>query len=466
MTSTEARFDALTDERLLRRNVGINLIGWSLPAVTALVSIPLLTKGLGPERFGLVALAWAAVGIFSLFDFGLGRALTRMVAERLAVGADHEIRELVWSASWVLLGLTIVLAVIGVAIAPAIVDGLLHVPAWLRVEAIGVVRLLAACIPVLAHGVLLRGVLEAGQKFARVNQLRVPLGIASYAGPLLALLAGKDARVAVGVIVIARVANWLAHFAVLGDVARDAAHPIAPSGKAVREIARVGGWITVSNVVSPIIVQADRVVIATSFPIAATGWYGAAAEVATKQWLFTAALLPVVFSAMSASLKVAPERAAVMMERAARTILIALLPAVVLLVAFAEPGLRMWLGPAYVAQAGPVLRLLAVAVYLNAFAQVAYTALQGGVDARAPALLHLAELPVYLALLAGLAATLGVVGVAFAWFLRMLVDTLALWCITWARMPAARPAVRRIVRLAAQCCAVVAAAAAWGAFRY
>ena len=209
----------------------------------------------------------------------------------------------------------------------------------------------------------------------------------------------------------------------------------------------VGGWITVSNVVSPIIVQADRIAVATLFPIAASGWYGSAAEVATKQWLFTAALQPVLFSALSAAIKPAPARAAELMERASRVTLFALLPAAILLVAFAEPGLRAWIGPAYSPDAGPVLRWLAIAVYVNAVAQVPYSVLQGGIDARAPALLHLVELPLYLALLFWLAATLGVQGVAIAWFVRMSIDGVALWWMLYRRFDASRPIVWRIGRL-------------------
>ncbi len=465
MTAASSPLGALTNERLLKRNVILNLAGWALPAIAAMVSIPLLARGLGPARFGLVALSWASVGIFSLFDFGLGRALTRMVAERLARGAQAEIADLVWAASAVLLGLTSILAVVGCITAPAIVTTLLHVPDALRAEAIGVVLLLSASIPFLAHGVALRGVLEAGQRFGRVNQLRIPLGLVSYAGPLIAIPLGADARIAVGIVVAARVWYWLAHFPFLAEVAPGIARPRQPSRAAIHELARVGGWITVSNVVSPIIVQADRIVVAMAFPIAASGWYGAAAEVATKQWLFTAALLPVVFSALSAMLATDRPRAVELAERAARTILLALLPMVAVLVAFAEPGLELWLGPAYVPEAGHVLRLLAIAVYVNALAQVAYALLQGGIDARSPALLHLVELPAYLALMAALAATMGVRGVAVAWFLRMLVDTVALWWITYARMPDSRPAIRRTTRLAVQCLAVVALAALWGVMR-
>ena len=463
MTASNARLDALTNDGLLQRNVALNLVGWALPAAAAFASIPLLARGFGPARYGLVVLAWSCVSVFSLFDFGLGRALTRLVAERLAAHEDDSIAEIVWSASWALLGLTAVLAVAGVVAAPSIVDHLLHVPADARSDAIGVVRLIALAIPPLAHGVALRGVLEAAQRFSIVNQLRVPLGVATYAGPLLALPFGASAHVAVAIVVAARVVYWLAHFFVLGGVAPGISRPRGPSASALRELLTVGGWITVSNVVSPVIVQADRLAVATMFPIAASGWYGSAAEVATKQWLFTAALQPVLFSALSAAIKPAPARAAELMERASRITLLALLPAVVVLAAFAEPALRWWIGPAYSPDAGSVLRWLAVAVYVNALAQVPYSVLQGGVDARGPALLHMIELPLYIALLAWLGTTLGVRGIAIAWFVRMLVDGAVMWWMLYRRFDTARAQIWRIGQLATPCFVAVALAAVWGA---
>jgi O-antigen/teichoic acid export membrane protein len=466
MTVAGSRVDALTDDRLLRRNVTLNLVGWALPALAAIVSIPLLTKGLGVARFGLIGVTWAAIGIFSLFDFGLGRALTRMVAERLARGERQELGDLVWTASWLLLGLTSVLAIAGLVSADWIVDGVMHVPPDIRDEAVGVVRLLAVCIPPLAHGVALRGVLEAGQHFKRINQLRIPLGVFSYAGPLIAIPFGADARVAVGMIVLARIAYWLAHFPVLTDVAVGLARPRGPTRAAMHELARVGWWITVSNVVSPIIVQADRVVIAAAFPIAVSGWYGAAAEIATKQWLFTAALGPVLFSALSAAIGSAPARAAELAERAAKVTLLSLLPVAVLVVAFAEPGLRLWLGGAYDPEAGPVLRWLTLAVYANSAGQVAYFVLQSGANPRAAAVLHLVELPIYFAALGMSASAFGAQGVAAAWLGRMAIDTILMWVLVHRNMPSARAAVYRVARVGAACWTVAVAAAVVGVLRY
>src|SRR5258705_13553401 len=74
----------LTSGRLLARNAVWNLLGNGTPMIVAVVCIPILIRGLGKERFGVLTLVWAVIGYASLFDLGLGRALTQLVARKLA----------------------------------------------------------------------------------------------------------------------------------------------------------------------------------------------------------------------------------------------------------------------------------------------------------------------------------------------------------------------------------------------
>ena len=62
--------------------------GQMAPALIALLAIPPLLRGLGIDRFGVLSLAWTVVGYFSLFDLGLGWALTRVLSERLSTGRE------------------------------------------------------------------------------------------------------------------------------------------------------------------------------------------------------------------------------------------------------------------------------------------------------------------------------------------------------------------------------------------
>src|SRR5215471_13808988 len=72
----------LTSGRLLARNTVWNLLGQILPMTVGLVAIPILVRGIGVARFGVLSLASVLIGYFSLFDRGIGRALTKLVAEK------------------------------------------------------------------------------------------------------------------------------------------------------------------------------------------------------------------------------------------------------------------------------------------------------------------------------------------------------------------------------------------------
>jgi hypothetical protein len=70
----------LTSGRTLIRGAAWNLLGQSLPVIAAFLFVTLLVQGLGVERLGILSLAWMLIGYFSLFDLGMGGALTRMVS--------------------------------------------------------------------------------------------------------------------------------------------------------------------------------------------------------------------------------------------------------------------------------------------------------------------------------------------------------------------------------------------------
>src|SRR5579864_1683912 len=99
MTATPKNHNGhLTSGRLLARNAVWNLVGNGAPMILAVVCIPILLRGLGKDRFGILTLAWALIGYASLFDLGLGRALTQLVAKKLGAGEEKGIPTLAWTS--------------------------------------------------------------------------------------------------------------------------------------------------------------------------------------------------------------------------------------------------------------------------------------------------------------------------------------------------------------------------------
>ncbi|MEO6877016.1 MAG: flippase, partial [Gemmatimonadaceae bacterium] len=95
-----------TSGRSLARNSVLNLVGQIGPLIVAVFSVPILVRGLGVDRFGILTLAWAAIGYFSLFDLGLGRALTQGASAAIGAGRSEDLPILTITAlsAMVLLG--------------------------------------------------------------------------------------------------------------------------------------------------------------------------------------------------------------------------------------------------------------------------------------------------------------------------------------------------------------------------
>src|SRR5437588_3759456 len=93
--------------RLLAASALWSLAAQVIPAIAGVATIPFIVRGLGVERFGVLTLAWMVIGYFSLFDLGLGRAVTKMAAEFLASTKPSNVDSLVWTAWYLMLGLGI-----------------------------------------------------------------------------------------------------------------------------------------------------------------------------------------------------------------------------------------------------------------------------------------------------------------------------------------------------------------------
>jgi O-antigen/teichoic acid export membrane protein len=154
-----------------------NLVGYGAPLIVAAFSIPLIIKGIGTDRFGILTLAWVVIGYLSLLDLGTGRALTKVVSEKIGRGQLQDIPATIWTALSAMLVLSVFIGLAFAFSSHKIVYVLIRIPLELRHETHIAFLMLAAVIPVIFFSVGFRGVLEAYQRFDLVNAVRIPLGI-------------------------------------------------------------------------------------------------------------------------------------------------------------------------------------------------------------------------------------------------------------------------------------------------
>ncbi len=411
----------------LARNSLLNFAGQVLPLGVAIVAVPRLIAGLGLERFGILTLAWTAIGYFSLFDLGLGRALTRSASAAIGGGRLEDLPVLTAAAMRGMTVLGIFGALVLAALTPVIVGRLLDIQASLRGEAVDAFYWLAASLPFVVVTAGLRSLFEAHQDFGVATALRLPFAIFNYVAPLAVLGFSHSLSPVMALLVLGRIlmcaSHWIAarrRYPFVGTRVSMQRHILLP-------MLRTGGWMTVSNVLSPLMVQFDRFVVAAMLSVQAVTYYATPFDVVMKPLVVPGALLGVLFPEFAARFEQNRSGAAALFDRAVRFIVLAMFPPVLVFVAFAREGMQLWLGPEFARLSGPIVQWLAAGLLINSVGYVPFGAVQGMGRADLTAKLHAIEFPLYTAALFVCARSLGLVGVAMAWTFRVALDTTLLW---------------------------------------
>lgn len=428
--------------------------------LVALVSMPFLIHGLGVERFGVLALAWLVVGYFGIFDLGLGRALTRLVAEKLGRGEEAEIPGLVWTALLLMLLLGVLGGAVVGLIAPWLVSGVLNIPPALQDETLGAFRVLAAFIPVVILIAALRGILEAYQRFRLIAAVAVPTGIYTYLGPLLVLPFSTNLPLVVGVLVAGRLAAAIAYLALCLRVNPDLRRHFSLRPEQIPALLSFGGWLTVSNLLTPVMVYLDRFFIGAMLSVAAVAYYVTPYDVVTRLWLVSGAFTAVLFPAFAMSFRVDHARLVMLFAKGTKFIFIAFFPVTLCIVTFAHEALAFWLGADFAAHSERILRWLAAGVFVASLQGVVNTLMQGVGRPDIRAKIHLLETPLFLATLWWGVSTLGVDGAAIVWTCRILLDALVSAWLLARLIPELAPPLRNSLAAQAPALALFAAAAA------
>jgi len=410
----------------IHANAAWNLAGLAAPLVLALVAVPRLVAVLGPDAFGLLTLAWSCIGYFSLLDLGLGRALAQVTAADLAGGGESQIPARFWTSLYFMAAGGAAGAVVLLPIAGWLANHVFHLPPALQADGRQSLCLIAAAIPVLTVSAGLRGFLEAHQRFAAVSAVRIGMGLLTFGAPLALLPYSRRVSTFVAALVLTRALGLAAHFALSISTMPALWHSRSLDLAKAGILLRLGGWMTVSNVVSPLMTYLDRFLIGAILSVGAVAYYVTPFEMATKLLLIPSALTGVLLPAFSGALAGNRASAGMLYRRSLAVVVYLLLPLSLAMAAFGKFGLNLWLGPVFTSNTRHVLPILSLGVFVNGLAGVPFALIQAAARPDLTAKLHLVEVPVYLAVCWYLTRRFGIDGAALAWAARALVDAAAL----------------------------------------
>jgi len=407
-------------------HISWNLAGLLLPLIIAAITVPALLSSLGQERFGLLALVWGIVGYAGSLDLGLGRALTQYVATlpveqwRLQVRSVLKTTSTLTFFSGSLFGLLLFAAASGGA------QHWFNTKTVTETELATVILLVAFVLPVQAMSATYRGLCEACQRFQGINIIRILLGIVTFAGPGIALLYSEQLILPVLLLVIARLLALVAFRILALRCLVDASSNAQFDRSVAHRLFSFGGWVTVSGILSPVMLQADRFTIGALLSAAAVSAYVIPYEVVVQSLVLVGAVSATVFPAFSRMIASQPELLHDYFKLWFRRIAVLMLCVAIALVLILPVLLPFWLGDKSTPDMALIGQILCVGVFANALAAMYYALIQAHGRADVTAKFHLIELPVFLILLFLLIHLFGPAGAAMAWSSRMLLDLLLL----------------------------------------
>ncbi len=413
-------------------NAGWNLAGHAAPIVIALAAVPILITALGDTRFGILALGWLVTGYFALFDFGVSRATTRLMAFSRQHADAGEHAALFWHSLSVHAALALLGGALLAVAVPWLVSYAFSIPPGLADEARRAFWWLAFSVPSLVLSSAFRAALESERRFDLVNAVKLPASALNYLAPLVVIQFEPRVDWVIAVIALTR-CLMMAGFAILCFRFVALGSPkMHLQREIVRRLLSDGGWLTASTLAVPLMMVIDRLLIARLWSLEAVTHYVVPYEVITKLWIFSASLLGAMYPAMSVQ-RGAQLRA--LGSQCLRWLLMSATPVALVAVVLGQDILTLWVGERIAEHSAPVLQILAVGVWFNVLAQVPQTSLQATGHADVVGKVSLIELPLYAALAWWLTLQAGITGAALAWTLRAAVNALWLTCLLGHMLP-------------------------------
>ena len=425
------------EEKLIARNTLLNLIGQALPLLVGVFAIPSIIRGLGTDRFGILTLAWMVIGYFNLFDLGLGRALTQVVATRLGKNKPSEFPGLVWTALAIMTAMGFLGAIVAWNVSPFLTGHVFKMPEALRPETLNAFYVLSASVPIVILSSGFGGVLTAYQRFDLINLVRVPLGLTNFIIPLLVLPFSASLVPIILLLVISRLIACVAQYYFCLRVMSSLRGKKRFVPRTIMPLLNLGGWMTLSNIIGPLMVSLDRFIIGAVISVTAVAYYATPYEMITKLWIVSGALIVSLFPAFAAGKSSDPNGTVRLLSKSTGAIFFSIFPVVLAIVTFSREGLMFWLGKDFSVNSSPVLQWLAAGVFISCFSQIFFALIQGRGRPDITAKIHLIELFIYFPVLWWALKRYGIVGAAFVWTLRVALDGFLLFWASQRLMPLA-----------------------------
>lgn len=399
----------------IAKNSFFNIAGYLIPGLLSVPILGYMARELGIEEFGLFTLILSIVGYASIFDIGITRSVIREIAIY-----KHNKQEIIkiLSTSTLIILLLGVLAAFLIIMFNTQITNLLKVSTNIKEEFNRCLIIMSLSIPSFLVTQVWCSLLEGKEEFLKLNIYKSISSTLVILLPAIGLFWGHSLTYVIIGLLISRFISMFLIF----QFCKGYRFVIKFDKLVFSRLITFGGWIAVSNIVSPIMSYFDRFILANRMGSDIVGFYTGPSEAIARIGIFPSAIARTIFPMLSSnrvdSFKI--KRYSYIL------IIISVVPFALFFAGFAEEILTIWLGDSFASKSSLVFQILTLGLMFNSIAQVPFASIQASGNSKVTALLHLIECLPYLILLWWLITNYGIVGAAWAWTIRMFVDMILL----------------------------------------
>lgn len=421
---------SLKSQGILQRSIltgsMFNFAAMAVGSLISFIAYPIFLHALGTERFAISSIVGAIISYFLIFDLGLGRASVVILGKKIDAGDKTGIARLFWSGQILMLCFGLLGSLILAGFASYICRNILKVPAPLVFESEWGLALVGLSIPLMIAFSAQLGFLGNLGRFGTMNAARTIMNALSWTLPLIALHFRKDLISALGAMLIARIFSTLVTLFFCVYAEPSLRRMAFATRSELRPMLHQGGWMSITNIVSPLMNNLDRLIIGALANLTMVTYYSVAGDTSQKLWIVQASIIGALFPLLPGLLSSNSKAALSSCHHSSKMLLLVLTPAICMLSVTAPALLKFWIGASIAQHVAIPFFIVLIGVYINSFAHIPFSLLAAAEKSKNAAILHLIEAPIFLLALYLLVKPFGVNGAAFAWTLRMIIDTVAM----------------------------------------
>jgi O-antigen/teichoic acid export membrane protein len=269
------------------------------------------------------------------------------------------------------------------------------------------------------------GVLSSYKKFNQINIVKAIFNICVIGSPIISYQFNFGVSGIIILIFLFRMLNFFVlyiYLFFLGETFKR----IRLDMNYLGDIVKQGSWIAMSNLISPIVVNLDRIALAKYLGMDSVAYYTTPLDTFSKINVLSSTITTVSFPVFTEKNLISDDKGLRFFIKILISIFLIMAPVIFLIILFIRPLISVWISKDFSDTSYVLSQILLLGIFWNALAQLPISYMQAIGKSKTIGLIHLFELIFFIPFTIISIINFGIIAAALAWSFRVFVDFIVL----------------------------------------